>query len=319
MKKKLFIFVLVLALCAALFAGCKPAEDKIQIKVVMPDGAPSLAMAKMLYELPEFDGYEVTYEILNGVDPLNAAILNGSSDIALMPTILASKHYNGGIDIKIVGSNVFGVLYVIGKTEINSMDDLKGKLIGNLGPGGTPDFLFKYLAGAGNFQVSDERIDGKIALKYAAEANTLIGFVANNTIDYAVLGEPQVTAALGKNSDFKVVMDLQEEWGGSYPQVSTVVKGSVLKDHSAFVAAFLDKVAEGADWAAQNPDKVQSGLTANGSSLKNITAAVIERSNLGFVPAAEIKDEIDAYLQMHLNFAAASIGGKMPGEGLYNI
>lgn len=318
MKKKILIVVMILALCAVLFVGCKPQDgDKIQIKVVMPDGAPSLSMAKMLFDKPQFEGYEVTYEILNGVDPLNAAILNGSADIALLPTILASKHYNSGIDIKIVGANVFGVLYVIGKTDITSMNDLKGKIVGNLGPGGTPDFLFKYLAGTGNFQVSDSRIDGKIALKYAAEANTLIGYVANDTVDYAILGEPQVSAALSKNSQFKVVMDLQQEWGGDYPQVSTIAKGNLIKDHSAFLTDFLSKVSESSDWVAQNAEDAQSALTANGSSLKNISAAVIERCNIDFRLSSDIKDDINEYLQMHLNFAPASVGGKMPGDGLY--
>ncbi len=320
MKKKILIVVMILALCAVLFVGCAPKNNEnISIKVVMPDGAPSLSMAKLLNDKPQFEGYDVSYEILNGVDPLNAAILNGSADIALLPTILASKHYNSGIDIKIVGANVFGVLYVIGKTDIASMEDLKGKIVGNLGPGGTPDFLFKYLAGTGNFQVSDTRIEGKVALKYAAEANTLIGYVANDTVDYAILGEPQVTAALGKNAQFKVVMDLQQEWGGDYPQVSTVAKGSVIKDNSAFLAEFLSKVSESADWVAQNPDKAQTALTANGSSLKNITAAIIERCNIDFRPSSEIKEDINEYLQMHLKFAPAAVGGKMPGDGLYNI
>ncbi|MDD4316563.1 MAG: ABC transporter substrate-binding protein, partial [Clostridia bacterium] len=294
-------------------------SGNVSIKVVMPDGAPSLSMAKLLAEKPQFEGYDVSYEIVNGVDPLNAAILNGTADIALLPTILAAKHYNSGIDIKIVGANVFGVLYLIGKTDIADMQALKGKLVGNLGPGGTPDFMFKYLAGAGNFQVSDTRIEGKIALKYAAEANTLIGYVASGAIDYALLGEPQVSAALSKNSEFKVVMDLQEEWGGSYPQVSTIVKTDTLSNHSAFVTSFLSKVSESADWVADNPESAQTALTAAGSSLKNISAAVIDRSNIDFIPVGEIKDDINAFLQMHLNFAAASVGGKLPGDGIYNI
>lgn len=127
------------------------AETK-EIHVYVPDGAPALAIAKLLNE-SNFEGYSVTYTIVPGAQEISAAIANGSADIAILPTNLAAKLYGMGKPIKLVSSNVFGLLYLVGTEEIADFSKLDQQKILCTGQGGTPDFVLKYILSQNNVSI----------------------------------------------------------------------------------------------------------------------------------------------------------------------
>ena len=139
------------------FSSVKPNKDAVlptkegttAINVVVPDGAPALAIAKLLND-SEFAGYDVHYTIVSGAQEISAAISNGSADIAIMPTNLAAKLFGMGKSIKMVSSNVFGLLYLVGTQEIKDFSELNGEKILCTGQGGTPEFVLKYILDKNN-------------------------------------------------------------------------------------------------------------------------------------------------------------------------
>ena len=114
------------------------------VTVYAPDGAPAVAISKIIND-GKIGNTEATVNIVAGADLLTTNVANGSADVAVMPVNLAAKTYNGGVKIKLVSVNIFGCLYMVGKTPVTALTDLVGKVVYNIGRGGTPDLTLKYV------------------------------------------------------------------------------------------------------------------------------------------------------------------------------
>lgn len=316
------VLVLLIAFSALILTSCadKNTTGEKEILVVAPDGAPTMALAKLLSEKPQFDGYKVTYSILPGTVNIAAEVMK--ADIALVPSILGANLYNKGEDIRMIGANVYGLLYLLGKDNITELTQLKGKVVHSLGAGNTPEFIFKYaLSQAGiAYQNSDTVIDNDtVSIKYEEEATTIIQKMVANQVQYAILGEPQATMAISKNSAFKVLFDLQEIYGGGYPQVATLAKGDLADNHKAFLAAFMNELKANNEWAVANPDKVQSAMTESGSKITGLTADIITRCNIRFTEMKSALIGTVEYLTVVKGFNSKLIGGKVPAEAFFQV
>ncbi len=121
-----------------------------EVTVCMPDGAPALALAKMMREDTADDG--VTYKVY---DPsVIASVLTyqdqtKNADLCVLPVTAASKLVGNGERYKMVGVVTHGNLYLIskdGKTlTAENMSDLKGKSIGVLKINEVPGLTLKAL------------------------------------------------------------------------------------------------------------------------------------------------------------------------------
>ena len=123
-----------------------PPEE--EITVYMPDGAPALALAKMMSVDTDEDG--VTYKV---VDPsLISSVLtyedeSKNADMCVLPVTAASKLLGKGDKYKMVGVVTHGNLFLISKTgevlTAENMASLKGKTIGVLKINEVPGLTLK--------------------------------------------------------------------------------------------------------------------------------------------------------------------------------
>jgi len=184
----------------------KPSDVKTEsITIVLPDGGPALAMAYLMKNYPEeIAGTKVTYKIVAGADEIKASVTNGEADIAIMPTNLASILYNGGTPIKLIGTNSYGLLYLLSdsvKKESFSLESLKGQILHVVGQGGTPEIVLKKILESANIEYvdgGDEAVEGKVVIKYHTDGSEIIGAFVNEKIHFAVLGEPAASTAIAK-------------------------------------------------------------------------------------------------------------------------
>lgn len=119
-----------------------------EITVCMPDGAPALALAKMMQEDTAEDG--VTYKV---VDPtLIASTITyqdqtKNADLCVLPVTAASKLVGNGEKYKMVGVVTHGNLFLISKNgevlTAENMQSLKGKTIGVLKINEVPGLTLK--------------------------------------------------------------------------------------------------------------------------------------------------------------------------------
>ncbi len=327
--KKLFAVILSVALFSVLaFTGCTPNwggdEPKETITVAMPDGAPVLAVYDLLKNVKELDGHPMEYKILAGAANIGTSVLTGEADVAVMPTNVAAKLYNNGADIKLLSVNIFGVLYMVGKTPLeNGVESLKGKVLLNIGRGGSPDITTRLILDKNNvpYEESETPIEGKVALRYCADASEVIALLKAGKADYGVMGEPAVTNAV-KALQASIVLDLQSVWNDlvgedSFTQAGVVLGKSVYNDKQ-FVNALFEKLNHNLAYVVEDAANVKQTLIDNGSSLKvDFTAEVLRRCNLNNQKAVEIQGKLEAYFNAVMAYDPTFIGGKLPTADLY--
>lgn len=326
MKKSILVSILVVSLLFSVFCftACNPDVDDDTIAIFTPDGAPSLSMAKLMLDKPVIDGLKTSYEIVSGTN-IQGKVLNGEADIAIVPTNMASILYNKGVDIKAVTINSAGLLYMVGKENIENLDELKGEIVFCIGEGATPDLTFQYILNSANIEYlkGDEAVEGKVVLNYVQDGSELIPLLKSNKAKFGILGEPAVTMAIEK-ADCIRLFDIQQLWNDAsgttngYPQTTLIIKTSLIESNPNFVKGFIEKLEENAEWIIENSDKVGAILKDNGSmSDMSYSKDIIEKCNICVINAKDIKTDVDTYLNVLYNFNKQTVGGRMPDIDFY--
>jgi hypothetical protein len=119
-----------------------------EVTVCMPDGAPALALAKLMSEDTADDG--VTYKVVAPnliASKVNYQDESKNADLCVMPVTAASKLLGQGNRYKMVGVVTHGNLFLISKTgevlTAENISALKGKTIGVLNINEVPGLTFK--------------------------------------------------------------------------------------------------------------------------------------------------------------------------------
>ena len=249
---------------------------------------------------------------------VTAALVNGSCDIAALPTNAASALYNkteGGVQV--LALNTRGVLYVLsdGTVPVESFADLNGQTV--YVPAQNPSFIFGFLCSANDISVS---IDNTYA--QPAELNAA---VAAGQVHLAVLPEPMVTVACSQNNDLQIVLDLTEEWDrvaepGSLVQGCVVVRRDFAEKNPDAVKAFLADYEASVKLLSEDTQAAAEKIEAAGIFNKAAVAAkAIPNCNVCFVTGEDMQRELGAFLEIMSEKAPQSIGGKLPGEDFYCI
>ena len=332
--KKLLIILLVLSLCAMTvfsFAACSEKTTTTnEITIAVPDGGPALGMSYLMKNYSTISKTKVTYKIVNGANGIKSAVMSGEADVAIMPTNMAAILYNGGVEIQLVGTNSYGLLYMLSNTvapENFTLDALKGQVLHTVGQGGTPEIVLKkVLEGAGvEYEESDTAVAGKVAIKFHAEGTTIIGGLKQGNIHFAVLGEPAVSTAIQKvGGNLAIVCDLQEKWKtaanteASYPQTALVAKKSLIESDPYLIKLIAQYTVDCAKALNEDAAPYIAELKAREATVPDtFGAAGVARTNIKPAFGSTAKADVEAYFNILKNFNAPLIGGKLPDDGFY--
>ena len=294
--------------------GCKDTDGGI-IHIYMPDGAPALAMSKLMYDNNQFDA-EIDYTVVSSSNISNT-ILNKTADIAILPVNAASKIL--GNDYKIVATVTNGNLFVVGNKNISSLSDLSGEVIGVIGQGNVPDLNFRYLLSANSieYETSEQTIDGKVAIRYFADASNLLPLLKQNQLSFGLLPEPAVSKLLNMATNFSLELDIQQLWdGGSYPQAVMVAKTSLIEDNSELIESIIEEMKNNQDWAKNNPAEAVTAINNNleegvvASLQSTISSTAIDNCNIKIYNTKEDseKSRIKSYWEKIKTVNSAAIG-----------
>ena len=173
------------------------ADPNQEIRIMALSGTTAIGMAEMIVNA-QTGMDDMNYNIADlQSDPqvIKAALLNGTCDIAALPTNLASTIYNASQGkVQLLALNTLGVLYLLqskGYPTVNSLNDLKGKTI--YVPSANPEQITVALLQSAGFVIgSDVIVD---ATTYSTPDELSNAFAAG-LIELAVLPEPKVTVAL---------------------------------------------------------------------------------------------------------------------------
>lgn len=310
--KKILIIILTIVLAGCVFVSCADDNGAQTITICLPDGATALAVAKLMRDFT-YEDYTVNFEIVAGASDITAKISQGAADIAILPTNIATKMYSSNIDIKLISSNVYGVLYLVGTEQITSLNQLIDQTVYCIGQGGTPDFMLQFL-------LSQAGILDRVTINYQTDGSAIIPLLKTGVAKFALLGEPAATMSTQK-AGATVMFNMQTEWYNytgyeGYPQASTIATTNAITNHYGFLKAFCAAMAENASWVSANYAEVNTILAGKGSAVTFSSSTVIDNCNIKYVKASDARADIEKYLEVMQVYNSAFVG-TIPGDAFY--
>lgn len=329
MKKKLSL-LLTIVLSILTLIGCgnnsvqneakKQSTETKDIKFVTPDGLTAMAVAKLIKEKPEVkSGYNISYSIEQSSDNLVTSVMKSEPDVAIVPSNVAATVYNKNQEYKIAGTIGFGSFYIGTTNENQTINDLKGKEVYNIGKGLTPDIITRTI-------LKDKGIDADkdINFSYVNTVNELAPIILSGKTQYAVIPEPALSTVQSKNDKFNTMLDLNEEWKKinnseyGYPQSTIIVKKELYEKDKEFVTELLKQVEEAEKWANSNKETLGDYCEEIGVSAKKpIVMKAVDKANLKYVGIKDCSKEYKTYFEKLNAFDPKTIGGKIPDDEIF--
>lgn len=301
-----------------------PAVDpELPVNVMVLNGTTGFGMAKLITDT-EAGNSALQYQFSVETDPTNVtgALINGTADIAALPTNAASVVYNKTQgEVQVLALNTLGVLYLMtdGSVTVDSFEDLKGQTV--YAPAQNPTFIFQYLCEQNGLTVGEDIfIDNTYA-----QPTDLRTALAAGEVSLAVLPEPMVTIAKSGNDALVTAMDLTEEWEKVSPENSlvqgcVVVRKEFAQAHPAEVAQFLEDYGASIAFLDGDAETVGAAIEQSGVFAKGAVAVkALPQCNICFLTGEDMKSSMSAFLEIMMEQAPASIGGALPGDDFYFI
>ena len=300
--------------------AAEPVPEAAAIRVMVLNGTTGFGMANLMDAAAKEEA-EQNYQFTVETDASNivAALVNGSADLAALPTNAASTVYNKTQGkVQALALNTRGVLYLVtdGSVAVESMADLEGLTV--YAPAQNPTFIFQGLVTAAG--VENVTVDNT----YAQPAD-LNAAVASGAVSVAVLPEPMVTVARAQNPDLVVALDLTAQWDQVYPagslvQGCVVVRKEFAESNPDAVALFLKEYGASIEGMTADVAGTAAKIEANGIFAKApVAAKAIPNCNVCFITGAEMMERLSEFLTIMHGVAPASVGGAVPADDFYCI
>jgi len=294
------------------------------IKAMLLSGTTGMSAAKLIDDVKNNNSaLKVDFEIATSTDVVASQIINGSIDIAAVPTNLASVLYNVTEgDVRVIAVSARGVLYLLenGNT-ITDFNSLKGKTIYVPGQGSNPEYILLHLLEKNGLTPgTDVTIDYTYSTPDALTAAVIAGIAP-----IAVLPEPKVTAVTTSNPDVRVALDFTVEWDkveeqGTLVQSCLIATEKFVTENKALLDVFLSEYEASINYINENP-QAASVLIQSAGIIPSAAMAesAIPRCNLVYIEGDAMEAAMNKYLGILFEANAASIGGAMPDNELYYI
>ena len=299
-------------------------DSEVPVNIMVLNGTTGFGMAKLINDSAEGKA-ALNYKVSVETDASNvtAGLINGSVDIAALPTNAASVVYNKTKGaVQLLALNTKGVLYVVVNSEketVTSMADLKGKTV--YAPAQNPTFIFSYLCSQSGLEVGKDIV---IDNSYAQPADLRTALAAGE-VDIAVLPEPMVTIARAANDKLAYALNLTQVWDevapeGSLVQGCVVVRKAFAEEHPAEVAKFLEEYEASIDFLSADAEAAGAAIEASGVFANGkVAQKALPKCNVCFIAGEDMKAAMADFLDIMFSVAPASIGGAVPAEDFYYI
>ena len=202
--------ICLLGCMGSAFSGCF--AEKKELLVFVPDGAPALALARVMSEDTENDG--VSYTVVDA-STIAARVTNRdmekNADFCVLPVSAASKILGNGEKYRMLGLVTQGNLYLVskkfsGEVDFSNPTALDGKTMGVLKMNEVPGLTLRATLGRLGVEYgllgAGETAQGDRLNLQAVDAKGIDG-----SLDYYLVAEPQASKL--KKAGFSLVGDLQ--------------------------------------------------------------------------------------------------------------
>lgn len=323
-KYILSAFCLLLAITAVLCSCSSVKVDReLEVNISVLNGTTGFGAAKLISDNKNGKttlNYRFTVE--SDASNITAGLINGSIDIAALPTNAAATVYNKtGGKVKIAAVNTLGVLYLLvngEKENITDLSSLEGKTI--YAPAQNPAFILEAVLRA-NGLIPSENVT--IDTGFAKPADLRAALVSGQ-VDIAVLPEPMVTIAMSANNSLVNAVDLTSEWEKVYGnntlmQGCIVVRAEWAEAHPKELEEFLEEYKASVEFTVENPKGASELIVENNvfSGKAPIAEKAIPKCNIVYIDGKEMAGALDTFFAKLYEIKPASVGGKLPDSNIY--
>ena len=267
-------------------------------------------------------GITYSYTISGSPDQVLPQVIQGETDIALVPSNVASVLYNktkGGV--RVIDLNTLGVLSVVtGDSSVEQFEDLAGHTVYLSGQGASPEYTLNYL-------LDQAGIKDQVSIEFKSEHSECAAAIQAEPTAVAILPEPFTTATLAKDSSLLAPVSLTDVWdryaagsGSQFVMGVTIARSEFVDDHPEAISDFLSRHAQSADTvngdpAAAAPLVVKAGIVAS----EAIAEKAIPKCNIVCTTGEDMRSALSGYLQVLYDADASSVGGALPGDDFYYV
>ena len=293
--KKIVITLLLVISATCCFAQAVEEETTTTVRLGVMQGPTGFSSSAL--------GDIAQIEVFPSPNEAVARLVKGELDMIALPANAAATLYNKGIDLKVVAIIGEGMLSVIGTNE-------NATTLSVPGTGGTPDHMANLLY-------------PEYEKEYSVTAPAqLAQLLIAGKVELAILPEPFVTMVMSKNSDVKIISNVQECWTAltgqnQYPMSVLVVKGSFAQEHPTLVLKVKEAYKKSIETIIADPEVAGAKIEEIGIMKAQIATPALANCALVFKDGTDAKQELLAYYNTLLSLAPDAIGGKIPDEALW--
>ena len=219
---------------------------------------PLVGLAEGFYEdaLAEDDATLVAQDFNSGTDTIEA-LLGGGLDatyIGPSPTVTAFAT-SGGEGVRVIAGATSGGAALVVQPEIESVEDLRGKIVATPSVGNTQDIAARYYFQTEGFE-TDTDGGGDISIVGQDNSVTVQAF-QQDEIAGAWVPEPYV--AILTEAGGKVLLDEAELWpDGEFVTTQLIVRTEFLEEEPDLVADLLAAHVKSTSFINDNPDEAKT-------------------------------------------------------------
>lgn len=297
-----------------------PAEKK-NVNIAVLKGPTGMGAAKLMESNEKgeaLNNYNIT--VATAPDQITGKLVSKELDIASIPTNAASTLYNKTKgNVTLIAINTLGVLYILEKGDsVSSVSDLKGKTILTSGKGSTAEYVLNYILEKNGLKVGTD-----VTVEYAAEHAEAASQAISGKYDIVMLPEPFVTSTLLQSPDFKVKLNLTEEWKKVASSELTMgciaVRTDFLNENPKAVENFIKDYKDSVDFVNSDTEGAAALIEKYDIAKAAVAKKALPNCNIVCITGDDMKKDASQFLSIIYDFDASAVGGALPEDSFYYI
>jgi NitT/TauT family transport system substrate-binding protein len=197
--------------------------------------------------------------------------------------------------------------------------DLEGRTIVTAGQGATPEYVTNYILAANGVAARQD---------FQPEHAAVVALALEGKADVVLLPEPQVTNLLMKAPEYRIALDITEEFaaaarknGEENAQLSmsvVIVRTAYAEAHPDRVEAFMRDLEASIAFANEHVPEAAQEIAALGIiPAAKVAEIALPSCRLVFVSGEDMRAQAAPLYDILFAANPASVGGKAPDDGYY--
>lgn len=301
-------------------------DEACNVNVGLIMGPPSMGLGYFMNEAEQGNTYNNYSFTVEGIDysTLAAKLNDGTYDIITCPSNVSAILYNNKDlkdSVEVISINNLGLLHILTTdTNINSMEDLKGKTVYSIGEGGPPEYTFEYL-------LDKYGLKGEVNFSFRSTPFEVLNLLQDEPGSIALLPQPFVEVAKLLVDNLRTPIDVTEAWdelnvssGAQSVTTVTIVRKRFLDEHRQAVDEYLKYAKKSTDYTLENVEQAAKWTEKYETFLNpDIAVDAIPQCSICTITGTEMKTILSGFLQIMYELNPDAVGGKMPDDAFYYI